>query len=405
MNLAYFISKRINKSEANSFSGTIYKIAIASIAIGLAIMIISFLILGGFQTTIKDKIFSFGAHLQVTKYTFGNGYDENPISINTDIYQNPQNYDFIDHVQEFSYKAGLLKTEEEVQGVILKGIGKSFDTARFSKNVVDGSFIEFNDSAYSTEVMLSRKIANTLQLNVGEEVIIYFIQNPPRFRKLKVKGIYDTGLEDFDEKVIIGDIAMIQRLNDWPDTLVGGVEIFINDFDKIDQAEEKLFDLADYDLFVEKVSDKYIQIFDWLTLLNKNVVIFLTLILFVACFNMVSILLILIMERTPMIGILKALGASNGQIRKVFVFNGVNLILKGLVWGNLIGIGFGFLQYYFKIIPLDPENYYMSFVPIQWNWPMVLALNVLTFLMVSLVLIIPTMIISRIDPIKAIHFD
>lgn len=405
MNLAYFISKRINKSQSNSFSSTIHKIAVASIAIGLGIMIISFLILGGFQETIMNKIFSFGGHLQVTKYTFGNGYGENPISVDLDIYQNPKDYDFIKHVQEFSYKPGLLKTEEEVFGVILKGIGKSFDTARFSNNIVKGQFISFDDSTYSTDVMLSQKIANVLKLDVGDEVIMYFIQNPPRFRKLNITGIYDTGLEDFDEKVIIGDIALIQRLNSWPDSLVGGVEIFVKDFDKIKQAEEKLVEITDFDLYVEKISDRYIQIFDWLSLLNKNVIIFLTLILFVACFNMISILLILIMERTQMIGILKAVGANDRQIQNIFMYNGIQMIVRGLIWGNFIGIGFGLLQDYFKIIPLDPENYYMSFVPIEWNWSIILGMNLLIFVMVSLVLIIPTMIISRINPIKAIHFD
>lgn len=405
MNLAYFISKRINKSQTNSFSGTIHKIAVASIAIGLAIMIISFLILGGFQDTIKKKIFSFGGHIQVTKYTFGGGYGENPISLNMDLYTSPEKYGFVDHVQEFSYKPGLLKTEEEVYGVILKGVGKRFDTARFSRNIASGAFISFKDSAYSTDVLLSQKIADALKLGVGDEVIMYFIQDPPRFRKLNVKGIYSTGLEDFDETVIIGDISLVRRLNSWADTLAGGLEIFVNDFDHIGRAEEKLSEMVDYDLYVEKVSDRYIQIFDWLSLLNKNVIIFLTLILFVACFNMVSILLILIMERTQMIGMLKALGARNRQIRKIFMYNGMLMVAKGLLWGNLIGIGFGVLQDTFKVIPLDPVNYYMSFVPIQWNWGIVLGLNLLTFIMVGLVLVIPTMIIARINPIKAIHFD
>ena len=405
MNLPYFISKRIHRTSSNSFSSAIYSIAVASIAIGVAIILISYLILGGFQDTIKGKIFSFASHLQITKYTFGNSFQEDPITTNTSIYQNPDSIEFIDHVQEFSHKGGLLKTDTEVQGVVFKGVGPGYDTSRFNSNMVEGRFIEFSDSSYTTEVVLSRKIANKLLLKVGDEVIMYFIQNPPRFRKLTVSGLYDTGLEDFDDRVIIGDIGLVQRLNDWPDTLVGGYEIFVKDIGKIDEAKEKLKSLVPYDMYVEKISDKYLQIFDWLSLLNRNVVIFLSLILFVASFNMISILLILIMERTQMIGVLKAIGATNRQIRSIFIYNGMLMIFKGLVIGNAIGLGFGFLQKRFKFIPLDPENYYMSFVPISWDWPVIIILNLITFITVTLVLLIPTIIIARINPIKAIHFD
>ena len=405
MNLPYFISKRIHQTSSNSFSSAIYSIAVASIAIGIAIMLVSYLILGGFQDTIKEKIFSFGSHLNVTKFTFGNSFQEDPITKNTAIYLNQDSIDFIEHVQEFSHKGGLLKTDTEVQGVIFKGVGPSFDTSRFNQNIVKGGFVNFSDSGYSNDVIISRKIAEKLFLDVGGEVIMYFIQSPPRFRKLSIVGLYDTGLEDFDDRVILGDIGLVQRLNDWPDSLVGGFEVFVKNPNRIDEAEEKLEEIASYDLFVEKVSDKYLQIFDWLSLLNRNVVIFLSLILFVASFNMISILLILIMERTHMIGVLKAIGASDTQIRNIFIYNGMMMVVKGLAIGNLIGLGFGFLQSTFKIIPLDPANYYMSFVPISWDWPVIIILNVLTFVTVALVLLIPTIIIARINPIKAIQFD
>lgn len=405
MNLSYFISKRINQTSQSTFSSIINKIAIASVAIGLAVMLISFLILGGFQHTIKEKIFSFGAHLQVTKYTLGNSFEEQPISKTSYFYQNYDEFNFIDHVQEFSHKPGLLKTDEDVWGVLLKGVGNNFNVERFNQNIIEGRFINLPDSGYSREILVSQRIANLLRLNLGDDVIMYFVQDPPRYRKLNIVGIYKTDLEDFDDKIIVGDIGLIQRLNNWDEDMVGGFEVFINDYRKMDKAEEILMDEVDYDLYVEKISDKYIQIFEWLSLLNKNVVIFLTLILFVACFNMVSILLILIMERTQMIGMLKALGATNGQVRKIFVYDGMQLIYKGLIWGNFLALGFGFLQDKFRLIPLDPENYYMNFVPIQWNWPILILLNILVFLIVSSILLIPTMIISKINPIKAIQFD
>ena len=406
MNLPYFISKRISSTESKSFSATINKIAIASVGLGLAIMIISFLILGGFRRTIQDKIFSFGAHIQLTKYSLNNSYQEDPIAIHP-LLETLQQYDFVANAQPYSHKAGLLRTENEIMGALLKGVDRNFDNPQFVENIIEGSFISFPDSStqYSTDVVISKKIANILALEVGDEVLMDFIQDPVRSRKLTITGIYDTGLEEFDEKIIIGDLALIQRLNQWGDSLAGGVEVYLKDFERVDQAYETLNDEVDFNLFVEKVSDKYIQMFEWLGLLQNNVVIFLVLILFVACFNMVSILLILIMERTQMIGVLKALGASNLQIRKIFSYNGFMLILKGIILGNIIGIGFGLLQYYFKIIPLDPENYYMDFVPIEWDFLTILGLNVLTFTIIALALNIPTTLILRIQPIRAIRFD
>ena len=410
MNLPYFISKKISKAENKSFSATINKIAVASIALGLATMLVSFLILGGFRKVITNKIFTFSGHVQVTKYSLDNSLQEEPISINNPLIQNPEQYDFIEHVQVFGHTAGLLQTENEVYGVFIKGVSGNFDSIRFKNNLEEGNLIRFADSVgtssgdYSTDVLISRNIANTLQLKVGDDVRVLFV-DPYRVRKLNIRGIYNTGIEEFDEQVIIGDLGLVQRINQWPDSLVGGVEIYLKDYEMMAQAENRLQNELDYDLFVEKISDKYVQMFEWLDLINNNVVIFLGLILFVACFNIVSILLILIMERTQMIGILKAVGAKNRQIRKIFTYNGMLLIVRGMVIGNLIGLGFGLLQYFFKIIPLDPENYYMDHVPIYWDFVAILALNLLTFVVVALVLNIPTAIILRINPIKAIRFD
>ncbi len=405
MNLSYFISKRISGKETKSFSGTIHKIAIASIGIGLAIMIISFLILKGFQLKIQDKIISFGGHLQVTKFTLSQSYEEDPISKNLALFQDYSTYPYIDHIQEFASKAGLLKANEEVEGVVLKGVSRTFDLSKFEENITEGVFPDLNEKKTSDEIMISQKIANKLSLSLGDDARLYFIQDPPRARKMVVSGIYETGLEDFDEKIIMGDIRLVQTMNNWPDSLVGGLEIFVDDFKKVNKYQSQLEDVVGYELYIEKISDKFAEIFDWLSLLNRNVVIFLSLTLFVACFNMVSILLILIMERTQMIGVIKALGATNKMIRKIFVYNGMQLIVKGLLLGNFIGITFGVLQSKFQFLTLDPKNYYMEFVPIMWDWGIILLLNLLTFAMVSLVLTIPTMIISKLSPIKSIRFD
>ncbi|WP_375580986.1 FtsX-like permease family protein [Marivirga tractuosa] len=405
MNLPDFIAKRTINSKTGQFSGSIYKIAISSIAIGLAIMLVALLILGGFQKTIKDKVYSFAGHMQVTKYTLSNSFDESPISTETNFFQNHQELDFLKHVQGVAYKAGLLKTEEAVEGVVIKGIGADYDTANFSSNLINGRFPNVNAEDYSTEIIISKELAQLLRLELGEKVLMYFVQNPPRYRQLEIVGVYETGLEDFDERMIIGDIRMIQRLNDWSEDQVGGFEVFINDNVDEEEAESIVFDKVDADQFVNLTSQKYPQYFEWLELLNQNVRLFLALILFVACFNMVAVIFILTMERTPMIGLLKSMGAKNQLIRNIFLMSGLRLTFKGLLYGNLVAIGFSALQYYFHIIPLDQENYYMSAVPILWDFKMIVGLNLLVLVVVLISLFLPVWFIARMKPIKAIRFD
>ena len=376
-----------------------------SIALGLAVMIMAFFILLGFKGNIRDKIFSFNGHLIVSEFSLGTSYQEDPVSMDYEVYQHPENFRFIDHIQEFSHKPGLIKTKEEVDGVVLKGIGRSFSLERFAGNLREGEFITFKEDGFSNEVVISKKIANRLKLDVGDPFIIHFIQDPPRARRLDVVGIYETGLEDFDERIIIGDIEVIRRLNNWDKSTAGGFEIYLKDENQLDEAFTYLYDNVESNLLIQRVTDKYIHIFDWLSLINNNVTIFLTLILFVASFNMVSIVLILIMERTQMIGILKAMGAGDSMIRRIFRYQGMELIFKGLFFGNLVGLGLCYLQYKFQIIKLDQDSYYMSFVPIEWDWMVVLFLNLLIFLVVTLVMILPTAAVSRMSPIKSIKFD
>jgi lipoprotein-releasing system permease protein len=406
LNLSYFISKRIGKSSGEGFSSTIHKIAVASIGIGLGAAIISFLILRGFQDTVKEKIYSFSGHLLVTKFTMNNSMEETPMDYNMDLYNHYQSFPGIKHIQEFAHKAGLIKTDEEVLGVVIKGVGKSYDTVAFHSNMVEGRFIHLPDSGYSNEVMLSKTIARKIKANVGDQVIVHFFQNPPRFRRLEVVGIYETNLSEyFDGKIILGDLRLIARLNEWADSIAGGLEVFVTDINRIDEIGYEAAETIDFDLNIYPVSDKYIQVFEWLHLLSRQVNILLAVILTVVCVNMISVILILVMERTQMIGLMKALGAGDPLIRSIFVYNGASLVLKGLLLGNLIGLGFCYVQDRFKVITLNPQDYYMSFVPISWHWEMVFILNVITFFIVTLVLLLPTAIISRIDPIKAIRFD
>lgn len=405
MNLPYFISKRISKETTGSFSNIINRIAVVSIGLGLAVLIVAFMVLFGFKKEIKDKIYSFSGHLIINKYTLSTSFEETSIVIDDELIQTLNDYPLTERIQPYAMKAALLKTDEEVQGVIIKGVDERFDTLGFNKHMIKGRFPDVYSDKYSTEVALSNRVSNYLELNVGDEVLVYFVQNPPRFRRLQVTGIYETGLEEFDEKIIIGDLDLVRRMNNWPDSIAGGIEVFISDIDKLEEAGEDLFNLLRIDLYVDAVTNRYLQIFEWLNLLNRNVVVLLSIILFVSGTSIISILLILIMERTQMIGLLKSVGASNQMIRRVFIINGLQLIVRGLLWGNLIGLSIGLIQKYFKLIPLDEANYYMSHVPIVIDVPTIAGLNVLILVLIGLTLLIPVAIISRVQPVKAIRFD
>lgn len=405
MNFYYFLSKRISQAGEKSFSGLVYVIAIASVAISLAVMIVSFSILNGFKINIQDKIFSFGGHLQISKYDVKKSMEENPLSILRPIYQTANLQPEILHIQAYSHKAALLKNKEGVSGIVLKGIGKNFDTSRFTKNIISGHLPYLNDTSYSKTFAVSRRLADKMRISLGDTVLIYFVQNPPRYRKLAICGIYETSMEEFDDVMAFCDIRLNQKMNNWPDTLVGGYEIFVKDFSQLDSTAAHLLQLLDYDMQMEKVTDKYIQLFEWLKLLDRNVVIFLALILLVAGFNIISTLFIIIMERTQMIGVMKALGASNVQLQKIFFYLGLQITIKGLILGNLIGLSFCAIQYYFNIISLDANTYYMAFAPVHWDWVLFGLLNITAFGIITLVLLIPVLIIANIKPINSIKWN
>jgi lipoprotein-releasing system permease protein len=407
LNLSYFISKKIRKASGG-FASAVHKIAVASIGLGLAAAIVSFLIMNGFQEKVKEKIFAFSAHLNVNKLTPNNSIEEPAFDFNFDLVSNPELYPFVEHVQEYAHKPGLIKSDDEVLGVVMKGVGRSFDQNRFSENMVDGKFLAFKDSGNSNDVVISQVISDKLKLKTGDDVIVHFFQDPPRFRKLKVSGVYETNLSDyFDNKIIICDLQLIQRLNEWPDSVAGGLQVYLKNSspENVQLAFDTMVETVPFELYVEKTSERYIQVFEWLALLTRQVNILLVIILSVVSVNMISVVLILVMERTTMIGLLKALGSSNGLIRRIFIYQGINLILIGLAIGNAVGLGLCFIQDRFKLITLDAKNYYMSYVPISWHWDIVLLLNILVFAVVWVVLLIPVGAVSRVNPVQAIRFD
>jgi len=379
---------------------------VVTITIGLSAALLAFMIMYGFRNKIEDRIYNFSGHLIINKITSGQSLEELPFDLNLSLYQHPDSFPGVRHVQEFSHKAGLIRTDSEILGIMLKAVGKSFDTLQFRENMVEGRFIHFQDSGYSNEMVISRNIADRLNVKTGDELVVHFFQNPPRARKLRISGIYETNLSDyFDEKTVLCDLSLVRRLNGWDDHQAGGLEIFLNDPKKADRIYAMLQDKLPYELYAEKTSDRYIQVFEWLKLIARQVNILLVIILAVVGVNMISVILILVMERTQMIGLLKAMGARDHLIRKIFFEQGSILIFRGLLAGNILGLGLGWIQDKFRVIRLDPRNYYMEYVPVAWDPETIIMLNAITFLMVFMVTILPVTVISRVKPVEAIRFD
>jgi lipoprotein-releasing system permease protein len=403
----WLIASRLQDNNlTGNFSALVTRIAVASITIGVAAMILSFMIFEGFKHEIQEKIFSLAGHIRLTKFDGGTSPEGAPLPLNSRFLKKAPQIQGIARVELYSQKSALLKTDEEVMGVLIKGIDSKSDSSFFAKNLISGRFLQFPDTAaHSPDLIVSKRIADKLKLQTGDRLTVYFIQEPPRARRLTVCGIYQTGLEDFDEMMVLADNRMVQQLNRWGDTLTGGYEIYIRDFSKLAQVAEEVYDAMDYTMQMETVEGRYMHFFDWFVMLNRNVTVFLTIILSVAAFNTISILIILMMERTQMIGLLKAMGAANRQIRGIFFWKGMRILGKGLLWGNLLALGLAALQYHFHLIPLNPENYYMDTVPIRWDWFAFAVVNLLTALVVGCAMFVPTVLIARITPVKAIRFN
>jgi lipoprotein-releasing system permease protein len=384
------------------------RIAILSIALSVAAMIIAIAMVTGFQKEIREKVIGFGAHIQISNYDANNSYESSPISIQQPFYPSLENEDGVKHIQVFAIKAGIIKTTEEIEGVVFKGVGSDFDWSFFADKITDGQAFKVTDTGRTNDVLISEIQAARLSLKTGDGLIMYFIvegQEQPSVRKFRVCGLYRTGLEEFDRTFVLGDIHHIQRLNKWDSTKVGGFEVMIDDFDRLDEITEKVYQQIGYDLNARSIRELYPQIFDWLGFQDVNVAIIIIMMVFVAIINMVSTLLIIIIEKTNMIGILKAMGSSNWSIRKIFLYNSAYLIGFGLLWGNLAAIALCLIQMKFGILKLDPASYYVSTVPVNPDPLYLLMINGGTLAICILVLIVPTYIITRISPVRAIRFD
>lgn len=414
MNTELFIAKRIfsDKSVKKGISQPIVTIAVIGIALGLAVMILSVAIVTGFKSEISNKVIGFGSHIQIVNYDTNISFETAPINKQQSFYTDISELRGIKNIQEFAIKAGIIKTKTDIQGIVLKGIGSNFDWSFFDQNMVDGASFRVNDSARTNDIIVSNYIAKLLNLKVGDKIAAYFIQQPPRMRSFTISGFYETDLAEFDEKFALVDIKHIQKLNNWTNDQISGFEVLIEDFSQLDKMTEDVRDIVGFHfnpdgtkLKVLSIKQKYPQMFDWLDLTDMNVWVILVLMISVAGFNMISGLLILILERTNMIGILKAIGTKNWSIRKIFLYQSGFLISKGLIWGNIIGIAICILQAQFQIFKLDPTSYYLDAVPINLKLWHILALNLGTLVITVVMLIVPSYIISRLSPEKTIRFN
>ncbi len=370
-------------------------------------MIVAFSIVSGFQREIRNKVIGFGSHIQITSYDSQNTYEASPISKSQDFYPELDTVEGIKHIQIYATKAGIIKTKEEIYGVVVKGIGSDFDWGFFNEKIVEGNSFIVDDEKPDNSILLSNHIASKMKLGIGDKMFLYFIQQNGQLRPkdFKVRGIYQTGLEQFDNLYVIADIAHIQKRNGWDKNQVGGFEVLIDNYEDLDEFGDYVYGTVGYDLHSSTIKEQNPDIFNWLELQDLNVNVIIILMIIVAIINIISALLILILERTNMIGILKALGMPNWDVRKIFMYNATHLIVKGLIWGNVIGIAICILQQQFGFLTLPEESYYVSVVPIELNFLNILILNAGTLAICILMLVIPSYVITKISPVKAIRFD
>ena len=413
MSLEFYIAKRIHFQQGRkNVSRPAVRIATIGIALGLAVMLISVAVVIGFKKEIRNKTIGFGGHIQITNFDNNNTYEMNPIKADKELIKKVYAINGVKHIQRFCTKPGIIKTDTEFQGIVLKGIDSGFDWNFFKSNMVEGKLIDFSGNTASNQIVLSKYLANLLNLKLGDSFYTYFIQDQVRVRKFKIVGIYSTNFVEYDKLIILADMRQVQALNNWPADSFSGLEVLIKDFNRIDEVGDAVysatanrFSKEGKSYSTQTIKQLNPQIFSWLDLLDMNVWVILILMLLVAGFNMISGLLILILERTNMIGILKSLGSTDWSVRKIFLYHSFFLIGKGMLWGNFIGLSLCTIQYFTGIVPLDAEAYYVATVPITFNWLYILLLNAGTLLASLLMMVGPSYLITKITPAKIIRYE
>ena len=414
MNLELFIARKVyfGESTKQKVSSPAIKIAVAGIAIGLAAMVLSVCIVVGFKKEIRDKVIGFGSHIQITSFANTASYDTKPVRLSDSLLSVLQSNPNIEHIESYATKPGIIKTDTDFQGVVLKGVGENYDWSFFKDNMIEGDVFQPSDSTVANQTIISKYIADRLHLKLGDSFFSYFIQDPPKVRKFTITGIYSTNFEDYDKLFMIVGLNTVQRLNSWDANQVSGLELRVKDYSRLQEVKDDLFfqmagshDGDGNALFTRSIEDINPMIFSWLSLLDMNVWVIIILMLAVSGFTMISGLLIIILERANMIGILKALGCRNTDIRKIFLYISSFLIIKGMIWGNVIALVICILQKMFGIIKLDPATYYVTEMPVYLNPLYIILINIGALLISLAMMIGPSYLIARISPAKSIKFE
>lgn len=414
MNLELFIARKVyfGESTKQKVSSPAIKIAVAGIAIGLAAMVLSVCIVVGFKKEIRDKVIGFGSHIQITSFANTASYDTKPVRLSDSLLSVLQSNPNIEHIESYATKPGIIKTDTDFQGVVLKGVGENYDWSFFKDNMIEGDVFQPSDSTVANQAIISKYIADRLHLKLGDSFFSYFIQDPPKVRKFTITGIYSTNFEDYDKLFMIVGLNTVQRLNSWDANQVSGLELRVKDYSRLEEVKDDLFfqmagshDGDGNALFTRSIEDINPMIFSWLSLLDMNVWVIIILMLAVSGFTMISGLLIIILERANMIGILKALGCRNTDIRKIFLYISSFLIIKGMIWGNVIALVICILQKMFGIIKLDPATYYVTEMPVYLNPLYIILINIGALLISLAMMIGPSYLIARISPAKSIKFE
>ena len=415
MNFPLFIAKRLysDQGDKRKVSRPAIHIATAGVAIGLAIMIMSVCVVLGFKHTIRDKVIGFGSHIQVADFMTLQQMNQYPVVMNDSMIQVIKKAPGVKHVQRFAMKEGILKTDEDFLGVGFKGVGPEWDSTFIHENMVEGSIPKFDDQASHNKILISKTMADKLRLKAGQRIFAYFIDNNGvRTRRFTISGIYQTNLKKYDEVMVYADLYTVVKLNGWEEDQASGAELTVNDFNQLQTTEDYIVKNINrtVDQYGETYSSATIkelnpQIFQWLNLMDLNVWVILGLMLAVAGVTMISGLLIIILERTSMIGVMKALGARNKTIRHTFLWFAAFIIGKGLLYGNFLAFAILLIQKYTGLVKLDAQTYYVSTVPVEFNWIYIIALNVATLLISVFILVAPSYLISHIHPAKSMRYE
>ncbi len=407
LNSPHFIARRIvfGADRKRILSQPVVKIALAGVSLGVAVMVISVMVMNGFKQEITDKVTGFSSHLRVSKFDHNASLEEEPVLLEAGFLDSLAGDPAVRDLYIYATKAGIVKTGEAIQGVVLKGIGTGFNWRYFDNKLVAGSIPGGRDSTLGSGVIISSAVAALLGLSPGDDLVVYFISNPMRVRKFRISGIYETGLEEFDRTFVFCDFKILHKLNGWEPGQAGGVEITLHDFGELETAGRRIYSQAGYSMKTETVRELYPQIFNWLELIDINVVIIIVLMLAVAGMNMIATLLIIILDNTRLVGVLKSMGATDGMVRRVFLYVSVYVIGAGVAAGNLLAFSLGALQLYTGWFTLPPESYYVSSVPLAFDGWQLLLLNAGTITVCMAMMLLPVSVLSRIRPVKVLRFD